>query len=384
MSTAKARVIAYYLPQFHPIPENDAVWGKGFTEWTNVAQARPLFRGHYQPRIPADLGFYDLRLPEVREQQAAMAREAGIEGFAYWHYWFGNGKMLLQRPFEEVLASGKPDFPFCLAWANHDWTTGTWQNKGGNHIIAKQEYLGDEDYIAHFNYCLPAFRDERYIRVDGKPLFAMYDPYNFPDVTRFIELWRELAHQNGLGDMFFVGFCKPTSTKRRRADGTVERVLPNLKSSADVYNRLLALGFDALNPDGRPLAEMVYSGKYVRLVKATLQKYLPWFPPTRYDYAKVMPFYYAKEDSWETIFPSIMPQWDRSPRSGVTNGIYVNATPKNFEKHVAQALKLIENKTPEHRVLFLRSWNEWAEGNYVEPDLRYGHGFLDVLKKALL
>ena len=174
----KARVIAYYLPQFHPIPENDAAWGPGFTEWTNVAKAKPLFRGHQQPRIPADLGFYDLRLPEVREQQAQMAREAGIEGFCYWHYWFGHGKMLLQRPFEEVLQSGKPDFPFCLAWANHDWTTSTWQSQGGSKMIAKQEYPGEKDYIAHFNYCLAAFRDHRYITVDGKPLFAIYDPYS--------------------------------------------------------------------------------------------------------------------------------------------------------------------------------------------------------------
>ena len=146
-----ARVIAYYLPQFYPIPENDEYWGKGFTEWTNVAKAKALFKGHYQPRIPADLGFYDLRVPEVREQQAQLARESGIEGFCYWHYWFGNGKRLLDRPFKEVLQSGKPDFPFCLSWANHSWTTATWENGGNNKMIVEQKYLGDEDYIMHFN-----------------------------------------------------------------------------------------------------------------------------------------------------------------------------------------------------------------------------------------
>lgn len=380
----KARVIAYYLPQFHPIPENDEAWGPGFTEWTNVAKAKPLFRGHYQPRIPADLGFYDLRLPEVREQQAQMAHEAGIEGFSYWHYWFGNGKMLLQRPFEEVLESGKPDYPFALTWANHDWTTGTWESKGGNKLIAKQEYPGTDDYIAHFNYCLPAFQDHRYIKIDGKPLFSIYDPYNFPDVQTFITTWRQLASENGLGDIFFVGLCKPTTTKSRRPDGTIERVLPNLESSAKVYTSLLNLGFDALNPDGRPLAEMAYQGKYLRLALTTTQKYCPWLPALRYNYAKVMPHYYAKEDAWENIFPTIMPQWDRSPRSGAKDGIYINSTPENFQKHVEHALSLIAHKTPEHRVLFLRSWNEWAEGNYIEPDLRYGHGFLDALHKAIL
>ena len=144
-----------YLPQYHPIPENDDVWGKGFTEWNNVAKARPLFHNHHQPNIPADLGFYDLRLPEIREQQAQLAREAGVEGFMYWHYWFGNGKRLLERPFNEVLESGKPDFPFCLGWANHHWKTSTWTTMGNfqkNHMICEQTYPGDEDYIAHFNY----------------------------------------------------------------------------------------------------------------------------------------------------------------------------------------------------------------------------------------
>ena len=212
----KARVLAYYLPQFHPVPENDKFWGPGFTEWTNVAKAKPLFRGHYQPRIPADLGFYDLRLPEVREQQAQLAREAGIEGFCYWHYWFGNGRQLLQRPFNEVLASGKPDFPFCLAWANHDWSTKSWQRGKGkvdsSVMIEKQLYPGDEDYIHHFNYVLPAFRDHRYITVDGKPLFLIFDTYNFGDVSHFIELWRDLAVKNGLEGVYFVAIANSTTT----------------------------------------------------------------------------------------------------------------------------------------------------------------------------
>ena len=172
----KARVIAFYLPQYHPVPENDKYWGKGFTEWTNVTKAKPLFKGHYQPKLPADLGFYDLRLPIVRDQQAEMAREAGVEGFMYWHYWFGNGKMVLQDIFEEVLKSGKPDFPFCLGWANHSWSNKTW-TKGEKYQkdveIFKQTYPGEEDYIKHFNYCLSAFKDKRYITVDGKPLYVI-------------------------------------------------------------------------------------------------------------------------------------------------------------------------------------------------------------------
>ena len=380
----KARVIAYYLPQFHPIPENDEVWGKGFTEWTNVAKAKPLFRGHYQPRIPADLGFYDLRLPEIREQQAQMAREAGIAGFCYYHYWMSNGKQLLQRPFEEVLASGKPDFPFCLCWANHEWTTRTWQNGGKTKMIAPMVYSGDEDYTAHFNYVLPALRDKRYITVDGKPLFSIYDPYHFTGVRRFMELWRQLAKENGLPGIHFTAWMSSTSTIKRKDDGSIERVLPNLKSSADVYNQILSLGFDSITSYGKSRAEMLYMGKYKRIITKYVHKHIPFLPSLRYNYAKVMPHFFAPEDSWENVFPTIFPQWDRTPRAGSSEGIYVNATPENFKRHIEDALNVIKDKQQEHQILFLKSWNEWGEGNYVEPDLRYGHGFLDAIRETVL
>ncbi len=384
----KARVIAFYLPQFHPIPENDKWWGKGFTEWTNVAKAKPLFRGHYQPRIPADLGFYDLRVPEVREQQAAMAREAGIEGFCYWHYWFGNGKQLLERPFNEVLASGKPDFPFCLAWANHDWTTKTWQRGNGllnsQTMIAKQQYLGDEDYIAHFNSLLPAFQDHRYITVDGKPIFFIFDPYNFKDVSHFIKLWRNLATTHGLRGIHFVAMCSSTTTVSRNEDGTLRRVMPDLHNSANVYQNLLALGFDSINSLGKSRAEMLSIGKYKRMIQKGLRSYFGFMPAIRFDYPRVMSYFFAPEDSWENVYPSILPQWDRSPRAGSCEGIYVNATPNNFKKHIQDALSIIQNKSDEHKILLLRSWNEWGEGNYVEPDCKYGHGFLDALGECLL
>ena len=387
MEKMKARVIAYYLPQFHPIPENDEVWGKGFTEWTNVAKAKPLFRGHYQPRIPADLGFYDLRLPEVREQQAEMAREAGVEGFCYWHYWFGNGKMLLERPFEEVLASGKPDFPFCLCWANHSWTTKTWQKGHGSNsrtMIAEQLYPGEEDDVSHFNYCLAAFKDPRYITVEGKPLFGVFEPYLHPSVERFMATWRRLAEENGLKGIYFYGITKATSTVHIEPDGSFSRQLPDLKSSADVYRNVLSRGFDGLNSTGQPRAEMLYGNMYLNLINKTLHKYLPILPAQRYDYAKLIKNFFAPEDSWDNIFPSVYPQWDRSPRVGNDEGLYVNATPENFEKHMRDALRVVEKKDFDHRIIFLRSWNEWAEGNYVEPDLKYGHGFLDAIRNVVV
>lgn len=384
----KARVIAYYLPQFHPIPENDKYWGAGFTEWTNVAKAKPLFRGHYQPRIPADLGFYDLRLPEVREQQARLARENGIEGFCYWHYWFGNGKQLLQRPFKEVLASGRPDFPFCLAWANHNWSTKMWQRAGGKinsgTMIAEQLYPGEEDYRRHFFSVLPAFKDHRYVKVDGKPLFVIYNPYMFKDVSFFMSLWRELAVHNGLEQgIYFVAVSDLATRFVRQEDGTLRRANPDLHSSARAYKNILSLGFDGLNSFGKIRAEMIVSGKYNRVLQQILRKFLSRMPVLKYDYPKVMRHFFAPEDAWENVFPSIMPQWDRSPRVGTYDGVYMNATPKAFERHVMDALDVIKAKKDEHKILFLRSWNEWGEGNYVEPDLRFGHGFLDAIRHCV-
>lgn len=200
-----ARFIAFYLPQYHPTKENDEWWGAGFTEWTNVVRAKKLYRGHYQPKIPADLGFYDLRLSESREAQARMAREYGIEGFCYWHYWFGNGRRLLQRPFDEVVAYGKPDFPFCLAWANHSWAKKQFDKNGTQEMLMEQTYPGDEDFILHFNTMLPAFKDNRYIKVNGKLLFMVYNPLDNPSLKRFMELWQKMAKENGLEGFYFVG-----------------------------------------------------------------------------------------------------------------------------------------------------------------------------------
>ena len=383
----KARVIALYLPQFHPTPENDRWWGPGFTEWTNVAKAKPLFRGHQQPRIPADLGFYDLRLPETREQQAQLAREADVEGFCYYHYWFGNGRQLLERPLQEVVASGKPDFPFCICWANHTWSNKTWERKSAvqkNSVLMEQTYPGTEDDIAHFNTLLPMFKDRRYMTVDGKLIFAIYDPFGFKNVQQFIATWRRLAEENGLPGFHFIGMTPSTLTIRTAPDGTRQRVMPNLESSAEIYRRVLDLGFDAVNSLGKRRGEMLYEGKWKNIAKTVLRHI--GFPTgsMRYDYERTVRNYFAPEDTWENVYPSILPQWDRTPRVASMDGVYVNATPEKFENHIRQALSLIKDKQPEHRILFLKSWNEWGEGNYVEPDMEWGHGFIDAIHNAVL
>lgn len=382
----KPRLIALYLPQFHPIPENDKWWGPGFTEWTNVVKAKPLFRGHQQPKIPADLGFYDLRLPETREHQALLAREAGIEGFCYYHYWFGNGKQLLERPFNEVVESGKPDFPFCLCWANHTWSNKTWERKSSlqkNSTLIEQTYPGVEDDINHFYSLLNAFKDKRYIKVDGKLLFVVYNPYDMPEPMRFIEIWRKLAQENGLPGFHFVGMTPSTLTFKIMQDGARQRVMPNLKSSEDIFLSVLNMGFDAVNSFGKRRGEMLYEGKWKNLAKTVLRHIGVPTGNIKYDYARTVRNFFAPEDTWDNVYPTILPQWDRTPRVSSYDGIYVNATPDKFEKHIYQALDMIKSKTEEHQILFLKSWNEWGEGNYVEPDVQYGHGFLDVIKKAI-
>ena len=358
MST-DVRLIAYYLPQFHPTPENDAWWGRGFTEWTNVARAKPLYAGHYQPRLPGELGFYDLRVPEVRKAQADLAREYGVEGFCYWHYWF-SGRRLLNRPFDEVLASGEPDFPFCLAWANETWRGFSFDPSGNRNVLMEQTYDGTEEYTAHFMALLPAFRDRRYIRVDGKPLFVVYKPLADPAIKEFVAAWRRLAEEHGLGGIYFVG---------------------HLNDLGDRVDDILEAGFDAVNT----CRLFAYNARrsFFKRVLGQLNKV---FRSVRlvYPYRVVAPHFVDRaEDSRNEVFPSLIPSWDHSPRSGRRAFVVSGSTPELFERHTDEVLEVVAPKPPERQIVFIKSWNEWAEGNYMEPDARWGRGYLEALGRAL-
>jgi hypothetical protein len=379
------RIIALYLPQFHPIPENDMWWGPGFTEWTNVVKARPLFKGHVQPKLPADLGFYDLRLPDTREAQAKLAKEAGIEGFCYYHYWFG-GKQLLERPFNEVVASGKPDFPFCICWANHSWSNKTWNRKSNmqaNSMLIEQTYPGEDDDKAHFKSLLPAFKDPRYITIDEKPVFFLYNPWEHKRVKEWISTWRKLATENGLKGLYLVGMCDSTLTLKINPDGTTSRTLPNLESSAAIFNTVLDMGFDAVNSFGRRRGEMLSKGKYNDIIKTILRKAGMPVGTTKYDYGKTVSGFFAPEDRWENVFPTVLSNWDRSPRASSWDGVYMGASPEKFQAHLRRAIDMVSEKDSQHQVIILKSWNEWGEGNYVEPDQEFGHGWLDAVYKAI-
>lgn len=368
----KARVLALYLPQYHPVPENDMWWGKGFTEWSNVTKAKPLFRGHYQPKLPTDLGFYDLRLPEVREEQAKLAKEAGIEGFIYWHYWFGNGKRLLERPFNEVLESGKPDFPFALAWANHTWSTKTWKSAIGETakkgVIMEQTYPGVEDYTEHFYYALKAFKDPRYITVDGKPVFFIYDPSQ-PAIPEFISTWRNLAPKEGLKGIHFVSMIYIGSL--RSAITPKEQIEQELKK-----------GFDAVTTTGMIQAELK-CGRLNKFIRAFVSKYLGIRLLQKYKQEDINRNLLSEVDKQENVYPTIIPNWDRSPRGMKDATIYTDSTPEVFKVLILKALNFVKQKNNDHKIIVLKSWNEWGEGNYVEPDVKYGRGYIDALKSSL-
>lgn len=362
----KVRVIAFYLPQFYPIPENDKWWGKGFTEWTNVGKAKPLFRGHYQPKVPADLGYYDLRMAEVREAQAEMARNAGIEGFMYWHYWFGNGKTILERPFKEVLNSSRPEFPFCLGWANHSWTTHTWdatKQYSTENMLMEQCYGGEKDYVDHFHYVQGAFKDKRYITVDEKPLFYVYAPLDFKDVRTFINIWRSLAKEKGFKGIYFIG-----------------------QSHRNKYcKQILDLGFDGICRAGIYEAEDKIKGKYRNKIMNRLRQRFKTAPLKKFKYSDIVRYLIDPElDRIENIYPQLIPNFDHTPRSGRKGFVYTNSHPKLFKTHIEKAIDAVKGKDYENRILFLRSWNEWGEGNYVEPDLIFGHGYLNAIRESVI
>jgi hypothetical protein len=336
-------LIALYLPQFHPIPENNEWWGNGFTEWTNVAKAKPLYKGHDQPKIPADLGFYDLRLAETREAQANLARMYGINAFCYYHYWFA-GRQILERPFREVLQSGQPNFPFMLCWANETWS-GIWHG-APNKILIEQTYPGKEDHIAHFNALLPAFLDSRYVKFDGRPVFVIWNPSGLPNIRKFIDLWQTLAIKSGLQGLYFVG------ARHTRFNWHPEE-----------------LGLDIVLP-------LYLPPRKINLVNGTQY-------PTIYKYEDIYEKFLPPYASDGKTYPCLKPNWDNTPRSGVNGMVFEGSTPILFKKQLLKALSWSKDMPENNKVIFIKAWNEWAEGNILEPDLMFGYDYLKSIKEAL-
>ncbi len=377
------RAIAMYLPQFHPIPENDKWWGKGFTEWTNVAKAKPLFKGHYQPHLPADLGFYDLRLSEVREQQARLAKEHGIFGFCYYHYWF-NGRRILELPFQQVFETGKPDFPFMLCWANENWSR-NWDG-GNKEVLIKQNYSLEDDRL-HMQSLIPYFKDKRYIRVNNKPVFAIYRSKLVPEMATTIEVWRnEAAKQN------------------------IELYICRFESCLEGGKEYLNAGFDAaidFQPWGRQMNEyktkiinQKFNSLHYRVKNFLLKKMIkpvaekkykqyktkmnnPVIKNNVFDYSDYMQYVIKESPAGYKVFPGATPLWDNSARQTVNPGISLNANPDLYKLWLQHIAKNFEPYSKEENFIFLNAWNEWAEGCHLEPCQKWGREFLEATRDVL-
>jgi len=353
------KLLAFYLPQFHPIPENDRWWGNGFTEWNHVSKAKPLFPGHYQPHGPGELGFYDLRSPEVREKQALLARQYGIDGFCYYHYWF-RGRKLLQQPFEEVLSSGRPDLPFCLCWANENWTR-AWDGRERSVLIA-QEY-SEEDDLAHIRSLLPAFADRRYIKIDQKPFFLVYRAEALPDPVRTVALWRSEAKKAGFKDLYLAcveGFLKDKDPGEMGFDAAVE-----------------------FAPDWRILKRSFFPAPWHGF-SALWQKFLFALKKNIIvDYQEMVTYMLRKHEVSYKRFRCVAPSFDNSPRRARGAAIFTGSEPKQYQKWLEAVIhRTVEKFEREEKIVFINAWNEWGEGCHLEPDVRYGRAWLEATRLA--
>lgn len=345
----EVKAIAFYLPQFHPIPENDAWWGKGFTEWTNVTRARPLFTGHHQPQLPGELGFYDLRLDEVREQQAKLAREYGLHGFCYYYYWF-NGRRVLERPLQMMLDSGTPDFPFCICWANENWTR-VWDGLETD-VLLKQEHSAESD-AEFIKDVLPILKDPRYIRAHGAPLLLVYKAHLLPDPLRSTMAWRNACREAGLET---IHLCSaetfPAFDHRKMGFDSAVQFPPHLIPATRCEHLV-----ENLDPN---------------------------FTGSIYDYEGMVTQEANAAPKPYRRFRGVMTSWDNTARRGTTSHVYLNSGPEAYElwlKSIVDATK--RDLPPGERFLFINAWNEWAEGAHLEPDQKFGRAYLEATRRAL-
>ncbi|MEX1239154.1 MAG: glycoside hydrolase family 99-like domain-containing protein [Cyclobacteriaceae bacterium] len=356
----KVKLIAIHLPQFHPIPENDQWWGQGFTEWTNVVKASPRFREHYQPHLPADLGFYDLRLEENRIAQAELARQYGIHGFCYYHYWF-NGKRLLNRPLDDLLASHKPDFPFMLCWANENWTR-RWDGKD-QEVLMHQEY-NEEDDIRQMQFlCERFFADQRYIRISNKPFFVMYRPALNPRMRKTIDTWRTVALKCGIGELY-LGYMR----------------------SSDDGISLQESGFDCaieFQPDFGDLSPRLNENTWNRLLRKLGVRDSAFIDNRIFDYRDYAKKMMTERKITPLLFPGITPMWDNAARRQKGATIFAYSSPEAYGHWLRHIVESYEKVEVNPRFIFINAWNEWAEGNHLEPCQRWGRQYLEVTKKVL-
>lgn len=361
------KIIAYYLPQFHTFPENDKWWGNGYTEWTIVKKAKPLFQGHYQPRVPLNHNYYNLNDVETLKWQANIAKKYGIYGFCYYHYWF-EGKMLMNKPAELMLKNKSVDMPFCMCWANHTWTR-AWATHE-KEVLIEQKYGDEADWRKHFNYLYNFFVDERYIKIDDKPVIIIYRPNEIKERKAMIELWQKMAIERGLPGLTIM-YQQYTYDHRKDEAGS-----------------LFDYGIE-FQPGKIKDQQLVFTlpvivRKFVNNLSSKLNLK---------QNKKCTTMWYSYDDVWKRILslkpvddkmiPGAFVDFDNTPRYGRRAAIYYGATPEKFHFYLSKQIK--RAREVYHKdMLFMFAWNEWGEGGYLEPDEKYGYGMLKAIKAALI
>lgn len=357
--------IALYLPQFHEIAENNEWWGNGFTEWTNVKKKLPVFSGHYQPHIPLNNNYYNLLDEDVLTSQAKLAKEYGIYGFCFYHYWF-NGKLLLERPLEKLLETKKPDFPFCLCWANENWTK-RWDGQE-KHILMKQDYDLEDDR-KHIQYLLPYFKDSRYITVEGKPVFLMYRSELHPDIKRCTQVWQEEAIKAGLKGLYLI-----------RMENFERNVHPELHG----FDAGMEFAPDTTLKGTKALKKNIIKYRINKLLHSLNIINRPEYENGIYDYSALKDNMVARDKRDYQFFRCVCPSWDNSARRNTNAIIYKNSTPLLFKDWFKTMVDYTRKNMPQdQQFIFINAWNEWGEGCHLEPDEKWGYEYLEAVRAGI-
>lgn len=363
------KVISFYLPQYHSIPENDKWWGEGFTEWESLKKAKPLFEGHNQPRIPLNRHYYNLLDVEEIRHQANLAKQYGLYGWCIYHYWF-SGHMLLEKPTELILKNKDIDIPFCLCWANESWTK-AWVSKSDQFLI-KQTNGDRADWINHFNYLLPFFKDERYIKQNGKPLFVIYRPELFPNINEMFDLWNQMAIENGLTG---ISFSYQTVQKKLDTEDYFD--------SRIEYQPNYAV-YDLTHNRHKFLKKIKWAlVKVLRKININFEYFKPRIGLIKTDYDLVWKAILRRTDSDGKSIPGAFVDWDNTPRKKNKGSVMIGFTPEKFEAYLAEQI-LNAKKNYHSDMIFLFAWNEWTEGGFLEPDESDGFSRLEAIKNALI
>lgn len=366
------KIIPLYLPQFHQIPENDEWWGKGFTEWTNMKKAKPLFDGHYQPRVPLDNNYYDLSDVESLRWQCKIAKEHGIYGFCFYHYWF-NGHKLLEKPMELLLANPDIDIKYCISWANENWTNG-WVSKDTK-ILMGHDFDDENDWVEHFNYMLKFFIDPRYIIEENKPLLTIYVPHHIRKLTKMLKVWEQMAVDNGFDGMKFI-----YQHVNSHLDSTMDKSLFD-------YGIQFQPQYSELTKANKSTQLLkIWAPKISSFLQQRLGIHIKLF--NRQDKVTLKSY----DETWENILslkpnragdlPCAFVDWDNTPRREERGDVFIGATPEKFKKYFKQLINKAKNEYDTDKI-FVFAWNEWAEGGYLEPDEKYGYGYLNAIKESL-